>query len=152
MTRGSELPPIARVPIAGLLAWLVPGLGHLFIGERVRGWVCLITIAVTFWGGVAIGGVHETVNPQQRKAWFLAQSCTGGHALVAYFWARRLPDDPLAHWQSVETAVVYSGVAGLLNLLVILDVLGRADSPVTVAGGATAAGGAGARRGQRGGP
>ena len=34
------------MPIAGLLAWLAPGLGHLYLGERVRGVVCLITITL----------------------------------------------------------------------------------------------------------
>ena len=138
MSDGSELSPVVRVPLAGLLAWLVPGLGHLFIGERARGLIYMVTIAVTFWGGVAIGGVCDTVNPQERTAWFMAQSCTGVHALATHFWGKRIgrgenaPPETKAHWQSAETAVVYSGVAGLLNILVILDALARADlrSPV----------------------
>jgi len=120
--------------MAGLLAWIVPGLGHLFIGERARGLAILITISVTFWGGVAIGSVRDTVHPQIRKAWFMAQICTGSHALISYKWGqavRSVPaspdDDTLAYWKSVETAVVYTGVAGLLNLLAILDAITRAD-------------------------
>ena len=75
MTTASQMPSVARVPLAGLLAWLVPGLGHLFVGERVRGLIYLITITVTFWGGIAIGGVRDTVDPQARTTWFLAQTC-----------------------------------------------------------------------------
>ena len=133
MPHASEMNPAVRVPLAGFLAWIVPGLGHLFIGERARGLIYMVTIAVTFWGGVAIGGVCDTVDRQERTAWFMAQSCTGVHALVPHFWGERLgraSNAPLAikaHWLSAETGVVYSGVAGLLNILVILDVLARAD-------------------------
>ncbi len=125
-------------PIAGLLAWLVPGLGHIYLGHRVRGLVCLVTITVTFWTGVAIGGVQATVDPNERTLWFRAQLCTGGNTLAAYGLHRAVEPRPaagqrpavvLAHWLSSEVGVHYTGVAGLLNLLIILDALGRADAP-----------------------
>ena len=40
---------LLRVPIAGILAWIVPGLGHIFLGHRGRGLVFLVTITATFW-------------------------------------------------------------------------------------------------------
>jgi len=125
-------------PIAGFLAWLVPGLGHLYLGHRVRGIVCLVTITLTFWTGVAIGGVQATVDPQERTLWFMAQLCTGGNTLAAYGLHRVIEPQPaagqrpaaaLAHWLSSDVGVHYTGVAGLLNLLVILDALGRVDFP-----------------------
>ena len=125
-------------PLAGFLAWLVPGLGHIYLGHRVRGIVCLVTITVTFWTGVAIGGVQATVDPHERTLWFMAQLCTGGNALAAYGLhaiveppssAGQRPAAALAHWLSADVGVHYTGVAGLLNLLVILDALGRADAP-----------------------
>ena len=136
MAVGSDMQPVVRVPLAGLLAWIVPGLGHLFIGERVRGLIYLITITVTFWGGVAIGGVRDTVDPRARTAWFMAQTCTGVNSLAAYQWGERSRRDPQAsaagwaHYSyiSAETAVVYTGIAGLLNLLAIFDALVRADA------------------------
>lgn len=137
MAAGGSLPPVVRVPVAGFLAWLVPGLGHIFVGDRVRGIIFLVTIAVTFWTGVAIGGVADSVQPQERKTWFMAQSCTGLHALAAYAWGERVgrgEDEPLearAHWLSMETGVVYCGISGLLNVLIIIDALSRADSLTT---------------------
>jgi hypothetical protein len=122
--------PAVRVPISGLLAWLLPGLGHIYIGDVRRGLILMITIAVTFWGGVAIGGVADTIDRKERTAWFMAQVCTGAHGLVGLAWSSRFPHDPgrvPAPWLSVETGVIYSGVAGLLNLLAILDVLARAE-------------------------
>jgi len=129
-------------PIAGFLAWLVPGLGHIYLGHRVRGIICLVTITLTFWTGVAIGGVQGTVDPRERTLWFMAQLCTGGNTLAAYGLHQAVephanessatvqrPAAVLAQWLSSDVGVHYTGVAGLLNLLIILDALGRADAP-----------------------
>ena len=124
-----------RGPVAGLLAFLFPGAGHLYLGYRSHAIVYGVVIGVTFWGGVAIGGVRSTVDLEQRKAWFVAQLCTGVHAL-AVAWpdivasrggADEKSDLPLAYWPAEDLAIVYTGVAGLLNLLVILDALARAE-------------------------
>lgn len=124
---------ILRAPIAGFLAWLVPGLGHMFLGQRGRGLVFLVTITGTFWTGVAIGGVRGTVDPTDRSLWFVAQLCTGGNTVFAYLLNRSLSHSPTPadgrvkyvppYWMSAEVGVHYTGVAGLLNLLVILDAL-----------------------------
>lgn len=122
---------MGRLPLAGLLGWLVPGLGHILLGYRGRGLVCLVTITATFWCGVAIGGVRTTVDPGQRKLWFLAQLCTGANTLAAVAVTKLAPlekaayDEAQGHWRSLDVAVHYTGVAGLLNVLVLLDVLGR---------------------------
>lgn len=124
------------MPIAGLLAWLVPGLGHLYLGLRGRGAVCLVTITATFWTGVAIGGVRGTVDPKERKLWFIAQLCSAANTAAAYglsrsnarALAREGKAPPVAHWASADVGVHYTGVAGLLNLLVILDAISRAEA------------------------
>lgn len=126
---------IARMPVAGVLTWLVPGLGHLYLGQRARGLVCMITITVTFWTGVAIGGVRSTVDPHGRKLWFLAQLCTGGNTAAGYGLhryidpdaARRTKPAVTPYWASADVGVHYTGVAGLLNLLVIFDAIARAE-------------------------
>lgn len=130
--------PIAalRVPLAGLLTWVFPGLGHLFLGQKTRGLICMVTITVTFWTGVAIGSVQGTVAPHSRKLWFVAQLGTGGNALAAYGLhllvdakSAASPTPKVAgHWASAEVGVHYTGVAGLLNLLVILDAMVRAET------------------------
>src|SRR5262249_11230831 len=77
--------------IAALLAWLVPGLGHWYLGCRDRAVIILVTIVVTFWGGVALGGVRSTFNVQENGPWLAAQLCTGPQALVGLMWAKSLP-------------------------------------------------------------
>ncbi len=129
---------LARVSAAGLLSWLVPGLGHLYIGDRTRGIVCMVTIVVTFWGGVAIGGVRATVDPHERTLWFFAQLCSGSNVGAAYLLrgdapkaSKEISSAQIAAWAgpwvSADIGVHYTGVAGLLNILVILDALGRAE-------------------------
>lgn len=130
-----ETMPVERVSLAGFLAWLVPGLGHLYVGERARGLVLLVTVTATFWSGIAIGGVRGTVDPKDRFLWFLAQSCSGGNTAAAYLLQRAM--GPVAvdgkrsgqvdSWLSVEVGVHFTGVAGLLNVVVILDALARAE-------------------------
>ena len=132
-----------RIPIAGLLAWLIPGMGHIYLGFRRRGIILLVTITLTFWTGVAIGGVRGTVDPNNRRAWFAAELCTGINAMAALYLHHRLgmaktaaqnrsgKRDYVGHWLSVDVGIHYAGVAGLLNVLVILDAVARADPTLT---------------------
>lgn len=135
----ADVPKALRIPIAGLLAWLVPGLGHIYLGFRRRGLILLITIGLTFWTGMAIGGVRGTVDPNNRRAWFAAELCAGVHALAAlliHIDAGLVPKirpgentemPHVGHWMAVDVGVHYAGVAGLLNVLVILDAIARAE-------------------------
>lgn len=125
---------LTRMAVAGNLAWLVPGLGHFYLGQRVRGLVFLVTIVATFWTGIAIGGVRNTVDPVERRLWFVAQICTAGNTAVAWALAQVTKEDGAvksapAHWNSAEVGVHYTGVAGLLNLLIVLDAIARAEGP-----------------------
>lgn len=143
---GTDGSVVWRAPLAGLLAWVLPGLGHVFVGERKRGLVLMVTIGATFWAGVAIGGAASTVDPQARQLWFMAQIVNGGHTLAALglhqailrraerdgmFASQPRPRDVSAyfgHWMSIDVGVHYTGIAGLLNLLAILDAIARADA------------------------
>jgi hypothetical protein len=151
--------------VAGVLAWVLPGLGHWYLGHRVRAITIMVVMALTFWCGVAIGGVKSTVDPEENRLWFLAQMCAGSHTIVAAIWSGQLepvvyrcphcnvqlPRQPrtgsicsacsepiariesatqmrLAFWPQVDIAIVYTGIAGLLNVLVILDAIARAET------------------------
>ena len=125
-----------RVATAGFLAWLVPGLGHAYLGFWKRGLILFITITITFWTGVAIGGVRGTVNYRDRKAWYFAELCTGGNTLVATAVHKAIGMQPrvtgqappfAGHWLSTDVGAHYAGIAGLLNLLIILDAVARSD-------------------------
>ena len=141
--------------VAAFLAWFVPGAGHVYIGRPRRGVILFVTIAVTFWAGIAMGGVM-TVDYRYQRWWFSAQILSGVHGLVGWYRQeqvyRELGNDPRIAWADASVdgrpdhrqmlvdyelerkgivltnptagvARAYSGVAGMLNLLCIFDVL-----------------------------
>lgn len=69
--------------VAGVLAWLIPGAGHLLLGRRLRGLVIFVTLTATFWTGMAIGGVMTVDRPYQ-KWWFAAQMLNGVNGLTGW--------------------------------------------------------------------
>jgi hypothetical protein len=78
--RDEFLTPLA----AGLLAWLIPGAGHLYLRRTARGIILFVCINGLFWSGVAMGGVF-TVDPPREKWWFTAQMCTGLSGVGAWY-------------------------------------------------------------------
>lgn len=78
--------------VAGLLAWLVPGMGHVYLGRVKRGVILFITITATFWAGVAVGGVM-TVDSRYDRWWFYAQSLTGAHGLIGWYRQEKVYED-----------------------------------------------------------
>lgn len=116
-----------------LLAWLLPGLGHWWVGDRRRAIIFLVVTTVTFWGGIAVGGVRSAVTSRENGLWIAAQFCMGPQAMLALRCSAELAARPDAErfkapWPASNIGVVYAGVAGLLNLLIILDVLARVEA------------------------
>lgn len=123
--------------LSALLAWLLPGLGHWYLGDRPRAIVFFVVTAVTFWGGVAVGGVRSTVTARENGPWIAAQLCMGPQAVLALVLGERHKaehgDSFKASWPASGISVVYAGITGLLNLLIIIDALARAESGQAVA-------------------
>ena len=69
-----------------VLAWLVPGAGHICLNRVTRGIIIFVTIGATFWAGVAMGGVM-TVDAFNERWWFVAEMFTGAHGLIG--WQRQ---------------------------------------------------------------
>jgi TM2 domain-containing membrane protein YozV len=72
--------------VALLLACIIPGAGHAYIGRLKRGIIIFVTITALFWTGVGVGGVL-TVDCYQERWWFIAEMLTGVHGLIG--WARQ---------------------------------------------------------------
>ena len=75
--------------VAAVLAWIMPGAGHLYLRRRARGLVVLVTITLLFWGGVALGGAM-TVSSQAEPWWFAADMLTGVHGLAGWQHQQRV--------------------------------------------------------------
>lgn len=123
--------PPTRKPIAPALAllaaWLVPGAGHWLTGHRKRAIVIAVAVWLTFLLGIVLGGIHM-VGPRVSRAWFIAQIFAGSPALIA--WVLNGPAVNVLVCRGLDLGLVYTGVAGLLNLLCILDLIARPATAV----------------------
>ncbi len=131
MTGPQHNPPAADLrPLAALLAWVLPGLGHWFLGQRVRAIRVMIGLWVLILGGLLIGGL-DAVDRKRDNLWFLVQMGCGPVVLVADVANQQLlksqPEEAqyatrgLGHINSAGT--LYIALAGLMNLIVMLDAL-----------------------------
>lgn len=126
--------PESAIYFVGLLAWLIPGGGHWLLGMRDRALVIFFAVTSLFIFGLAMGSI-EVIDPQNSKAWFFAQILTGLPTIIVTF----VQNNAVGVMQTVDIsgnaifgrgvnlAQVYTGIAGLLNLLCVVDALFRAQ-------------------------
>jgi hypothetical protein len=78
--------------IAGILAYLIPGAGHLYQGRLFKGVLFLVCILGTFLSGMALaeGKVVYLCNQQGQRTWgYFSQVLVGLPALPAWFQSER---------------------------------------------------------------
>lgn len=121
---------------SAIAGWLVPGLGHLLIGERRRGVILLVAIGGLWLSGTLIGGV-SVFDTRQHRLWFVGQMLVAPSCAVAYLhsslldrYGTPLPTDTPpafspAYGRTHEQGLLYTSLAGMLNLLAVIDVLYR---------------------------
>jgi uncharacterized protein DUF6677 len=70
-------PPRERFePVAAVLAFLLPGAGHFFLGERKRAGLIAMGILGLFFGGILIGGI-DVIDRREDTIWFAGQALVG---------------------------------------------------------------------------
>jgi hypothetical protein len=121
-TTADRTPAVERgaVWLACVLAWLVPGAGHLWLRRTQKGLVFLVVLPVMFALGLAIQGrifPFEASEPLVLLAAF-ADIGIGLPYFVA--WGLGLGAGTVVA-PSYEYGNTYLIVAGLLNMLVVLD-------------------------------
>jgi hypothetical protein len=131
-------------PLAAVLAWLVPGLGHFYQGRIGKGVLFAVCVFGLFFWGYRQGQWQVVYLRWDEEEWrwpYLAQLGTGTVALPALLvkpqWRKWLPQrwrelqaapttdeiDELhrIHGKKMDIAVIYTMLAGLLNLLAVYD-------------------------------
>lgn len=136
-------------PVALVLAILLPGAGHVFLGERKRG-VCIgAGVLGLFLGGLLVGGI-DAVDRKEDFWWFTAQAGVGPVAFGVDAIHQSLkvtdertgqkrsphPDEDGAYTKSLgkinEIGALYAALAGLLNVIAVIDAGWRPDRRVRV--------------------
>lgn len=103
-----------------LVAWLLPGAGHLWLRRRQKGLVFLIVLTAMFGCGLLLHGRLFPVLPSDPLVALAALGEMGIGTVYFLAWA-------LAAGAGTVTAATYEYgntfliVAGLLNCLVVLD-------------------------------
>jgi len=110
--------------LVAIVAWLIPGAGHWLAGQRDRAIYIFLGVGSLFFLGIMLGSIF-IIDPGYSKPWFCAQILVGGPALIAALAAGMDSGVADIYGRGVDLGQVYTGVAGLLNLMCILDALVR---------------------------
>lgn len=110
-----------------IASWILPGAGHFRLGYRKRGIVLCAAVLGLFWFGQVLADCRA-VNRSIHPILYCAQVCSGASPMVSNrLWGHPPPrialyqiDDELP--PQLSTGILYTTVAGLLNLLLILHV------------------------------
>jgi hypothetical protein len=132
-----------------VLAWLWPGLGHISLGERRRGVLVMFGVLFLFVAGLLVGGL-DCVDRRNDRLWFLAQGLCGPLVVVTDLanqrFVQNVPTDfrqgtaarsaftggdpdlarrlhRIGLGRVNEMGTLFVALAGLMNLVVILDAL-----------------------------
>ena len=126
-------------PLVALAGWLVPGSGYWLLGQRKRAIVIGVSVIALFVLGILVAGVAVVEAPSLggagsllgrilQKPWFLGQVMTGPMGLICAWIGQGVADEyPAAKARLGEIGTLYTAVAGMLNLLAIIDASYRAS-------------------------
>ncbi|HEV3122035.1 MAG TPA: DUF6677 family protein [Isosphaeraceae bacterium] len=135
--------------LAALLAWLVPGLGHIYQGRYAKGVLYFTCILGLFGLGFYLGDgqvvywkwVNPLVDPDNFRLYYIGQFFAGlvalpaliqatldawGHGLILWGF-EAMPDVATLNslhpklGKLVEVGSVYTTIAGLVNIFAIYD-------------------------------
>ena len=101
-------------------AWLIPGAGHLWLGRTRKGVIFLVALPMMFVTGLWLEGSLFPFQPSEPLVFgaAVAELANG----IPYFIARSLNLSTgrvvAASWEYANAFMI---VAGLLNMLVVLD-------------------------------
>jgi len=63
-------------PVAAVLACVLPGAGHLYLGYLHRGLLIGGGVLTMFFGGLFIGGI-DSIDSHEDRIWFIGQAMVG---------------------------------------------------------------------------
>jgi hypothetical protein len=101
------------------LGWLVPGLGHVAQGRRVRGAIVFALLVGLFVAGTLLAE-GSNLSRERHVFYWGGQFIIGLPAIVGELvWGNLRVDHDIAY---VDVGLVFACVAGLLNVLALIDV------------------------------
>ncbi len=109
-----------RAALAAVLAWVFPGLGHLFLGRKGRAAIFVVIVLCALALGVALDGNLYTPVHGHPLTYLAALGCMGmGLPYFLLLYPLHYEGDVTAAGFDYGTAFLLA--AGLMNLLLVLD-------------------------------
>lgn len=119
-TAADRAQPTTTAYLIAAAAWLVPGAGHLWLGRTQKGLIFLVMLPLMFATGLWLEGRLFPFQPSEPLVALAAFADVGAGA--PYFIAKTLglgAGNVIAATYEYGNAFII--VAGLLNMLVVLD-------------------------------
>lgn len=121
-----------RSPTAmAFLSWMLPGAGHALCGQRNKGLLLGAAVVTMFALGLALAS-GDAVDRPLRSAWWIPQALFGGGTMFAALVTAPWPEGPVGDW--FDHGVAMCAVAGLMNLIVMIDAYTVAEDAGKVSG------------------
>ena len=112
--------PVGSPVLAMVLAWLVPGLGHFYLGRRGRALLFFLIIVVCLWVGCSLQGNLYRPLPGQPLTLLATLGAMGmGIPYFALRYGLGYAGDIVGAGYEYGTAFLLT--AGLMNWLLMLD-------------------------------
>lgn len=118
MVRSSKENHMLFLLIVGLSAWLVPGGGYFLLKEKKRAIIIFTTIVLTFCVGLYVGSIG-VVDPVGAKLAYTGQIMNS--PMVAILGHLTAGGGYPVYGRPNEIGQIYTSIAGLLNLLCIVN-------------------------------
>jgi hypothetical protein len=115
-----SLPP-SQLVMAVVLAWLVPGLGHIYVRRLLRGAVFFLLVAIAIAVGCSLqGNLYQPMKGQPLS--YLATYASMGMGIPYFALRLGLHYEGEQEAPGFEYGTAFLLTAGLMNLLLVLDV------------------------------
>lgn len=121
--------------LAAVLTWLIPGAGYWLLGYRKRAVILAALVLGLFWTGELIlsgngEGQYMAVTREVHPIFFCLQAGNGLSTFLAnWAWGGAVHYDVLQPIKDVprylNLGILFCVVSGMLNLLLVLNVLDR---------------------------
>ncbi len=112
--------PVGNVAVAVLSAWLVPGMGHIYLKRRLRGLAFFMLVITSLLIGCRLEGNLYQVVPGQPLT-ILATLGSMGMGFPYFLLRYGLHYEGAVRGAGYEYGTAFLLTAGLMNLLLVLD-------------------------------
>ena len=124
-TAPAQVAPVRSPWLTVLIAWLLPGAGHFFLGRRIRAALVFATVIIAFLVGVGMqgpffetSGAADVLSRLIQWGGFIGDLACGLLYFIAV-WAGYAPPDRAGH--TADYGAKFIVAAGLLNILAMVD-------------------------------